>query len=52
MFLTLKLLGVPYALPLALFVGVVAEFIPIVGTYLAGAVPVLVALATVGPPRL
>jgi predicted PurR-regulated permease PerM len=47
MFLTLKLLGVPYALPLALFVGVVAEFIPIVGTHLAGAVPVLVALAAV-----
>ena len=49
MFLTLKLLGVPYALPLAIFVGVVAEFIPIVGTYLAGGVPVLVALAAVGP---
>lgn len=49
MFLTLKLLGVPYALPLALFVGVVAEFIPIVGTYLAGAAPVLVALAAVSP---
>jgi len=49
MFLTLKLLGVPYALALALFVGVVAAFIPIVGTYIAGAVPVLVALAAVGP---
>lgn len=48
MFLTLKILGVPYALPLALFVGVVAEFIPIVGTYIAGAVPVVVALASVG----
>ena len=49
MFLTLKLLGVPYALPLALFVGVVAEFIPVVGTYVAGVVPVLGALAAVGP---
>jgi predicted PurR-regulated permease PerM len=48
MFVTLKLLGVPYALPLALFVGVVAEFIPVVGTYIAGVVPVLVALAAVG----
>ena len=48
MFLTLKLLGVPYALPVSLFVGVVSSFIPIVGTYLAGAVPVLVALASVG----
>jgi predicted PurR-regulated permease PerM len=47
MFLTLKLLGVPYALALGLFVGVVAAFIPIVGTYIAGAVPVLVALAAV-----
>ena len=49
MFLTLKLLGVPYALPLALFVGVVAEFIPIVGTYLAGAVPVLVEILAYQP---
>jgi predicted PurR-regulated permease PerM len=49
MFLTLKLLGVPYALPLAIFVGVVAEFIPIVGTYIAGVVPVVVALAAVSP---
>jgi predicted PurR-regulated permease PerM len=49
MFLTLRLLGVPYALALGLFVGVVAAFIPIVGTYIAGAVPVLVALAAVSP---
>lgn len=48
MLVTLLLLGVPYALPLALFEGVVAEFIPIVGTYVAGAVPVLVALASLG----
>jgi predicted PurR-regulated permease PerM len=49
MLVTLLLLGVPYALPLALFEGVVAEFIPIVGTYVAGAVPLLVALASKGP---
>jgi predicted PurR-regulated permease PerM len=49
MFLTLRILGVPYALPLAIFVGVVAEFIPVVGTYVAGVVPVLVALAAVSP---
>jgi predicted PurR-regulated permease PerM len=48
MLVTLLLVGVPYALPLALFEGVVAEFIPIVGTYVAGAVPVLVALASLG----
>jgi predicted PurR-regulated permease PerM len=48
MFLTLTIVGTPYAAPLALFEGIVAEFIPIVGTYIAGAVPVLVTLATVG----
>jgi predicted PurR-regulated permease PerM len=48
MYLTLRLVGVPYALALSVFVGVVAEFIPIVGTYVAGALPVLVALAAVG----
>jgi hypothetical protein len=36
--------GVPFAAPLAIFEGIVAEFIPIVGTYIGGAVPVLVAL--------
>jgi predicted PurR-regulated permease PerM len=35
---------VPFAAPLAIFEGIVAEFIPIVGTYIGGAVPVLVAL--------
>lgn len=37
-------LGVPYAATLALWVGVVSQFIPAVGTYLAGAVPILIAL--------
>ncbi|MFG2246247.1 AI-2E family transporter [Spirillospora sp. NPDC048823] len=41
-------LGIPYAAVLALWVGVVSQFIPAVGTYLAGAVPVLIAL-TVAP---
>jgi predicted PurR-regulated permease PerM len=49
MFITLEILGVPFALPLAMFEGVVAEFIPVVGTYVAGAIPVLVALAEVSP---
>lgn len=49
MFITLKIVGVPYALPLAMFVGVVAEFIPVVGTYIAGAVPAVIALGEVGP---
>ena len=38
-------LGVPYALALALWVGVVSQFVPVVGTYLAGALPVVIALA-------
>ena len=38
------ILGVPYALALALWVGIISQFIPVVGTYLAGALAVLVAL--------
>ncbi len=34
----------PFAAPLAIFEGLVAEFIPIVGTYIAGAAPIFVAL--------
>lgn len=41
----LWILDVPNALTLALFVGLVSQFIPTVGTYLAGALPVLVALS-------
>jgi predicted PurR-regulated permease PerM len=40
----LQVMGVPYALALAIWVGVVSQFIPVVGTYLAGALAVLVAL--------
>jgi predicted PurR-regulated permease PerM len=43
MYLTLRLSNVPFAAPLAIFEGLIAEFIPIVGTYIGGAVPVLVA---------
>ncbi len=42
------LIGVPSPLPLALWVGAVSQFIPVVGTYLAGVLPVLVSL-TEGP---
>jgi predicted PurR-regulated permease PerM len=42
--LFLTLLGVPYPLALGLWVGLVSQFIPTVGTYLAGALPVLIAL--------
>ncbi|MEE9416696.1 MAG: AI-2E family transporter [Acidimicrobiales bacterium] len=38
------LFDVPFPLPMALWVGVVSQFIPVVGTYLAGALPVILAL--------
>ena len=43
-FIVLQVLGVPFAVPLALFFGFVSQFIPVVGTYFAAAVPLLVAL--------
>jgi predicted PurR-regulated permease PerM len=43
-FIALQLLGIPFALPLALWQGFVSQFIPVVGTYIAAAVPLLVAL--------
>jgi predicted PurR-regulated permease PerM len=43
-FIALALLGVPFALPLALWMGLVSQFIPVVGTYIGAAVPLLVAL--------
>jgi predicted PurR-regulated permease PerM len=38
------LLDLPYWLPLALWVGLVSQFIPTIGTYLAGALPIIIAL--------
>jgi predicted PurR-regulated permease PerM len=38
-------IGVPYAAALALFVGLISQFVPTIGTYIAGAMPVLVAVA-------
>jgi predicted PurR-regulated permease PerM len=43
-YIVLQVLGVPFALPLALWQGFVSQFIPVVGTYIAAAVPLLVAL--------
>lgn len=37
-------LDIPYAVALALWVGVLSQFIPTAGTYIGGALPVLVAL--------
>ncbi len=42
--LVLMILGVPFALPLAIWVGVLSQFVPVFGTYLGGVLPVLIAL--------
>lgn len=39
-----SVLGVPAPIALALWVGIVSQFIPVVGTYIAGVLPVLVTL--------
>ena len=44
----LRLLGVPFAAPLAILVGFVSQFVPVVGTYLAYALPTLIALGANG----
>ena len=43
------IIGLPYWLPLALWVGFVSQFIPTIGTYLAGALPIVIALV-IGEP--
>lgn len=43
------LIGLPYWLPLALWTGLVAQFIPNVGTYISIALPVLVGLTSGNP---
>ena len=48
MYLVLRFNNVPFAAPLAIFEGIVAEFIPIVGTYIGGVPPILVAFL-IGP---
>jgi predicted PurR-regulated permease PerM len=39
-------IGVPYWLPFALFVGITAQFVPLIGTYIGVAVPVLATVFT------
>lgn len=39
-----EIIDLPFPLPLALWVGVVSQFIPVIGTYFAGALPVLIGL--------
>ncbi|HJX86370.1 MAG TPA: AI-2E family transporter, partial [Gemmatimonadales bacterium] len=47
-YVLLLILDVPYAPALAIWVGLVSQFIPTIGTYLAGALPMLIAF-TVNP---
>lgn len=44
------LIGLPlvFALPMAVFMGFVSEFIPVIGTYLGAAIPIVVTLAVRG----
>ncbi|MBT8218026.1 MAG: AI-2E family transporter [Acidimicrobiia bacterium] len=39
-----RILDVPFALALALWLGVLSQFVPVFGTYIGGAVPALIAL--------
>jgi predicted PurR-regulated permease PerM len=49
-FAVMLILGLPptYALPLAVFMGFVSQFIPAIGTYIGAAIPILVVLAVEG----
>ncbi|AEG45302.1 AI-2E family transporter [Isoptericola variabilis] len=47
----LLVLGTPYAFPLAVFTGVVSQFVPTIGAYIGGALPVVVALTSQGLPQ-
>lgn len=43
-FILLTILNVPFALPLAMWMGLISQFIPVIGTFIAAALPLLVAL--------
>jgi predicted PurR-regulated permease PerM len=43
-FLVLTIFGVPFAIPLALWMGIVSQFMPVIGTYIAASLPLIVAL--------
>jgi predicted PurR-regulated permease PerM len=43
-FIVLTILHVPFAVPLAVWMGLVSQFIPTIGTYIAMALPLLVAV--------
>lgn len=39
-----SIIGVPFALALGLWMGVLSQFVPVVGTYIGGALPLVIAL--------
>src|SRR5690606_7325394 len=39
------MIDLKYAPALAVFVGIISQFVPVIGTYIAGAMPAVVALA-------
>jgi len=43
-FIVMTVAKVPFALPLALWMGIISQFIPVIGTYIAVTVPLLVAV--------
>jgi predicted PurR-regulated permease PerM len=47
----LLIVGTPYAFPLAVFTGVVSQFVPTIGAYIGGALPIVVALTSQGLPQ-
>ena len=40
-----QIIGIPSPIALAVFVGLISQFVPVVGTYIAGVLPVAIALA-------
>ena len=50
--IVLEIIGVPYALALGLWTGLISQFIPTIGTYLAGGLPVAIALLDHPPDAL
>ena len=42
------IIGVPFPLPMAIWVGVLSQFVPVIGTYLAGFLPLVI--ATINQP--
>ncbi|MCY3576994.1 MAG: AI-2E family transporter [bacterium] len=38
------LVGAPFPMPMAMWVGLVSQFVPVIGTYIAGALPVIIGL--------